>query len=115
MQAAAWVALLLFPVVATHADTRYVALDGRGGGAYRATAFHCTMVDNIGTIGGVREGTAINGIVVSNAVVNHFSDTAFDFSCTRPEPSTGLGNITNDPQFASYATNRAYRVRVRMP
>ena len=77
-----------------------------GGGSYYGTLNNCTLIGNSASRygGGSRYSTLYNCIVYYNTALssqNHTNAT-MNYSCTTPAPS-GIGNITNDPQFVNAA------------
>ena len=77
---------------------------GDGGGARGGTLNNCTLSGNNATRGGgARASTLNNCIVYGNtaATSNNYYDGTFTYSCS--PGLTGLGNITNDPQFVDAA------------
>jgi PKD repeat protein len=76
----------------------------RGGGVSGMHLYHCTVVDNEATEqgGGAYLAQAYNSIIYFNRALN---DPATDereglvgsYTCTRPPPAAGIGNITNAP------------------
>jgi len=83
------------------------ARNGHGGGAVDATLRHCTVRGNnaSGIGGGTYVGEVENSIIYfnyagasNNAYVGNGS---LNYSCTFPDPGTGTGNRTNDPQFVA--------------
>jgi len=84
---------------------------GTGGGAYASSLTNCTVVGNdTGAIGGVM----VNCIAYDNLYAN-FADFGFIAStCTTPLPTTGTGNITNEPAFVDAAAGN-YRLRPGSP
>lgn len=84
-------------------------LAAMGGGCSGSELVGCTVVGNYAAIdgGGTFEGWNLNTIVIHNMSgigngSNHSIGT-FEFSCTLPFPSEGLGNITNTPLFLNMA------------
>jgi len=80
-----------------------------GGGAYSCTATNCTLTGNSATRsgGGAARGTLNNCIVYFNSAMsgeNYFQDQSggvLNYCCTTPQPSSGVDNITLDPQLGS--------------
>jgi hypothetical protein len=73
-----------------------------------ATLYNCTVVGNTN---GLYDSLAFNCIVFYNDTqggVNHVSDgelnpSGLNYCCTTPLPTTGVGNITNEPAFVNLA------------
>lgn len=82
-----------------------------GGGACFCTLNSCTVVSNTASAGGagVDDCTVNNSIVYHNIGFGFQADNyspggfsySFNYSCTTPMPTNGLGNITNEPAFIS--------------
>ncbi len=93
----------------------------RGGGSYEGTLNNCTLSGNSAEYGGGSwsyGGTLNNCIVYFNTASSsgdNWYDTASSFSycCTTPDPG-GIGNITNNPQFADAASEN-YRLLANSP
>jgi len=87
-----------------------------GGGAYASTLNNCTVADNYAPqVGGTYLSTLNNSIVYLNdefSAVNH-SNCTFNYSCTTPMPTNGIGNITTFPLFAAGSGN--YRLDAFSP
>lgn len=85
-----------------------------GGGDYGGRLYNCTLAANSGSIGGgafsdpYATTTFYNCIVYANTAPegsNYIADGAnFNFSCTVPMPTNGIGNITNAPLFLDLAS-----------
>jgi hypothetical protein len=80
------------------------SVGGYGGGANTCTLDNCTMTSNSASIwgGGVVSGTLNNCIVYFNVAPqgeNYDSSSTLNYCCTTPQPTNGVGNITNAPLF----------------
>ncbi len=86
-----------------------------GGGAYQCILNNCTVVDNI-SWRGVSYSTLNNCVVWNNKGANdqtyNWLNCSFNYSCTLPAATNGVGNITNNPQFVSGSD---YRLAVGSP
>lgn len=78
-----------------------------GGGAYRGNLSNCTLATNSATVGGgVYNASVFNSIVYFNTAASDGSNSyssVLNFCCTTPMPSSGIGNIANDPAFMDLA------------
>ncbi len=84
-----------------------------GGGAYSDTLNNCTLIGNSAVIGGggAYSGTLNNCIVYYNILhyntdqneVNYTPGSLLNYCCTMPLPTTGDGNMTNEPLFVNLA------------
>ncbi len=80
-----------------------------GGGAAWSTLYNCTVCNNNALqAGGGEDGCSVyNSILINNTAMdmsypNWYTAYAIEHSCTSPDPGiSGVGNITNDPQFVS--------------
>ena len=76
----------------------------QGGGACNSTLYNCTVTGNTaGLVGGGVSGGALNNCLVyynsASSGPNH-SGSSLNYCCSSPLPSSGLGNITTEPQLA---------------
>lgn len=80
-----------------------------GGGSRQTVMVNCTVAANTATfVGGVLGGAFTNCIVFANTDSNvgasnydEIESISFAYSCTTPLPSSGAGNIDDDPLFVS--------------
>jgi PKD repeat protein len=79
------------------------ALSGNTGvGASSCALTNCTLTGNSG--GGATGSTLNNCIVYFNTAhqaANYDSSSTLNYCCTTPQPASGIGNISSDPQLAS--------------
>jgi hypothetical protein len=94
---------------------------GFGGGAAGGTLNNCTLTANSAQGGGgVYRATVKNCIVYFNTATNeanHYQDEyggVFEYCCTTPLPTNGVGNITNAPLFVDLA-GRNLRLQSNSP
>jgi hypothetical protein len=82
-------------------------LAGNGGGARGGTANNCTVTANtaLASGGGAADANLNNSIIQFNSapVSTNVAMGALSYCCTTPLPSSGWGNITNNPGFANAA------------
>ncbi len=78
---------------------------GAGGGAANAILNNCTLTANRASFGGGAHGCTLNNcIVYFNEGGNYDSSSMLSYSCTSPQPTNGVGNITNAPLFVDQST-----------
>jgi hypothetical protein len=70
------------------------------GGAYGCTLNNCTLTGNRGT--GANSSALNNCIAYFNG--ENYNSCTLNYSCTTPQPTNGVGNITNAPLFAGQAS-----------
>jgi len=103
---------------------------GYGGGTAHSTLNNCTLSGNsatdsfpgLGVVargngGGAWSSTLNNCIVYFNTAqqgANYDSSSTLNYSCTTPQPTNGVGNITNEPAFVNFAAGN-YRLRPDSP
>jgi hypothetical protein len=81
---------------------------GDGGGTHQGTVRHCVIRGNQASDEG---GGAYEGVIAGSILYYNYASTnanvavgsgSLNYSCTTPDPGTGVGNITNNPQFEAY-------------
>ena len=78
------------------------ALTGNSGsGASGCVLNNCTLTDNSG--GGAIGCALTNCIAYFNTRPNYDSSSTLNYCCTTPQPTNGVGNITNAPLFLDQA------------
>lgn len=84
------------------------------GGAGFSRFYNSTVSENLadGLVGGAYASSFFNSIVFHNKSrhLENYFECDFEYSCTAPMPTSGIGNITNDPQFAT-----SYRISANSP
>ena len=89
-----------------------------GGGSGNGTLYNCTVAGNSSSnnCGGSSGDVLFNCIVYSNASPTNanYSGSIFSYSCTTPMPTSGVGNITSNPQFADLISSD-FRLRSTSP
>ncbi|MBN2507954.1 MAG: PKD domain-containing protein, partial [Verrucomicrobia bacterium] len=95
---------------------------GYGGGACYGTLYNCTLTDNSARgwgAGGACRATLYNCIVYYNKGAEAPSDpnsidSTLNYCCTTPLPTSGIGNIANEPVFVDYAVGN-FRLQSNSP
>ena len=94
-----------------------------GGGVVSCRLYNCTVSDNVsqppdGICGGAANSTLTNSILYHNSVgtgeLNYDDNCTLSYCCTTPLPTSGTGNITNEPAFVNL-TDGDFHLRYGSP
>jgi hypothetical protein len=77
-----------------------------GGATFQCTLKDCTVIGNQASYlgGGTFAGWCYNCVVYGNSApdgANYATNSTLTYCCTTPQPSSGVGNITNAPLFGA--------------
>ena len=82
--------------------------EGEGGGVYGSYAYiyNCTITENTAnTGGGTSDSKIYNSIIYYNSAIlnTNRNDGSYEYCCTTPDATNGIGNISENPMLLSFS------------